>query len=212
MLLTVLGNVGYGLMFVGFFARDVLWLRGVLATGQAIVAFYTWRNGVHVVSAWNVAFMLINAVMAVQILNERRAVSLPEDLRTIYEQHFAALTPPEFLRWWRQGHREQVSRGALTRTGVRPEALTFVVTGAALVRRQGRDVATLASGDFVGEMSLITGRPANADVDIVATSDIVRWSRDELETLRERSPVLWTKIQSVIGLDLVQKVRRAETT
>ena len=85
------------------------------------------------------------------------------------------------------------------------------MSGTARVHRDGQIVTALPAGFFVGEMSLLTGRPATADVDIDGPSDIVRWPRPDLEALRQRDPMLWTRIQSVLGLDLVIKVRRAET-
>jgi hypothetical protein len=210
MLFSLVGNAGYALMLGAFVARDVLVLRACLAVGQAIVALYTGYNGVFVVSAWNGAFTLVNAVAVVQILRERKAVTLPEDLQPVYERHFAALTPPEFLRWWHQGQRETVTSGALARHGERPSALYFLVSGRARVHREGQPITDLPGGFFVAEMSLITGRAASADVDVVVPTDLVRWPRTDLDGLRETNPVLWTKIQSVIGLDLVEKVRRGE--
>lgn len=210
MWLPLLGNVAYALMLVAFVTRDVLHLRSLLACAQAMIVFYTWWNGVPIISAWNVLYVLINVFMVVQILRERREVVLPAELRALHERHFAALTPAEFLRWWGQGRREQLERGTLARAGERPEALTFLVRGSARVHRDGQTVADLPAGFFVGEMSLLTGRPATADVDIDGPSDIVRWPRPELDAIRQRNPVLWTKIQSVIGLDLVIKVRREE--
>jgi hypothetical protein len=59
-------------------------------------------------------------------------------------------------------------------------------------------------------MSLITGQPANADVDAVGEVEVIRWSARDVRGLRERSPGLWTKIQSVLGYDLVEKIRRGD--
>ena len=78
------------------------------------------------------------------------------------------------------------------------------------VSRGHADVAELPAGYFVAEMSLLTGEPANADVTAVGPVDVVRWSTSELRELRQRNPALWTKIQSVIGHDLVEKIRRGE--
>ena len=74
MWLTLLGNFAYALMLVAFVTRDVLYLRSLLAFAQALIVVYTWRNGVPVISGWNVLYVLINVFMVVQILRERRQI------------------------------------------------------------------------------------------------------------------------------------------
>ncbi len=59
-------------------------------------------------------------------------------------------------------------------------------------------------------MSLLTGHPANADVDAVGEIEVMRWPAQELLALRDRSPGLWIKIQSVLGFDLVEKILRGD--
>jgi CRP-like cAMP-binding protein len=209
-MLLSLVSVAYALMLAAFVARDVLRLRSLLVVSQALIAFYAWRSGVAVISLWNLVFVLVNATMAVQIVRERRAVALPRDLQRLYERHFAALTPAEFLRWWRQGRRETIVDQPLARAGERPEWLYFLIDGRARVTRNEANVLELPAGFFVAEMSLITGAPATADVDAIGTVEVMRWPTPELDELRQRQPILWTKIQSVIGRDLVAKIQRGE--
>jgi CRP-like cAMP-binding protein len=209
-MLTVFVNLAYVLMLCAFLARDVLHLRGLLVAAQSIVVAYTWYNGVPLLSAWNGAFAVINAAMVVRILRERRAVVLPADLQALYERHFAAMTPPEFLRWWRQGRRERVERTRLARAGERPDALYFLIDGTVRVSRDRQPVVDLPGGFFVAEMSLLTGECANADVDTVGPVDLVRWPTADLHELRRRDPAFWSRLQSVIGHDLVEKIRRGE--
>jgi predicted nucleic acid-binding Zn ribbon protein len=44
----------------------------------------------------------------------------------------------------------------------------------------------------------------------VGPIDVVRWPTAHLHDLRQRNPTLWSKIQSAIGHDLVEKIRRVE--
>jgi hypothetical protein len=209
-MLTVFVNLAYVLMLCAFLARDVLYLRGLLVVAQAIIVTYTWHNGVPLLSAWNAAFVAINAIMAVRILRERRAVVLPDDLRRLYDRHFVALTPPEFLRWWRQGQRERVADAPLARAGERPDALYFLIDGTVRVSRDRRPIVDLPAGFFVAEMSLLTGERANADVDALGSVELMRWPVDTLHELRRRDPAFWSRLQSAIGHDLVEKIRRGE--
>jgi CRP-like cAMP-binding protein len=207
---TVLVNFAYVLMLCAFLARDILWLRSLMVTAQILVVVYTWHAGVPVVSLWNAVFVSINIYMVVQILRERRAVVLPPELAALHARHFAAMTPPEFLRFWRMGSRDVVRDAALTRRGERPAALAFVLNGVVRVTRDGVPLASLGAGYFVAEMSLITGEAANADADVAGTAELMRWPTAALREFGAAHPAMWTKIQSVIGHDLVEKIHRVE--
>jgi hypothetical protein len=204
-------HVGYFLMLCGFLARDVLHLRGLLILAQAAVGTYAWLSGVPAIAAWNFTFVCINSFMAAWIIHDRRSVELPEELRALYDRHFSALGPAEFLKWWKQGKRERLVNQPLARVGQRPDWLYFLMNGIARVSRDRVAIVDLQAGFFLAEMSLLTGKPANADVDAVGEIEVVRWATRDLHDLRQRNPVLWTKIQSVIGHDLVEKIQLGES-
>ena len=206
---ALLVNGGYTLMLCALVARDVLWLRGTLVVAQGVLALYAWRIGVTSIAFWNVVFVLINSAWVAKILQERRAVTLAPPLRALHDRHFFALSPPEFLRWWNQGRRETFHDTRMTTQGEFPAALYFILSGAVRVVRDGTAVTHLSAGHFVGEMSLITGRPATADVDAQGDVEVMCWPVDELRVLRARDAPLWTRIQSAIGQDLVLKIARA---
>ena len=207
---SYLVHIGYILTLAALLARDILWLRGLLVCAQSILATYAWQINVRTIATWNLLFVLINIVWVVRILRERRAVSLPPDLKPIHEAHFAALAPGEFLRWWRQGRREALRDAQITWQGRRPDALSFLLSGTARVSREGQIVTDLHARQFVGEMSLITGEPANADVTIVGEAEVVRWPTADLRLMQSRQPALWSRLQSAIGHDLVEQIRRGE--
>jgi CRP-like cAMP-binding protein len=210
-MLPLLGNLAYGLMAFAFITRDLLYLRSLLVVAQTLVIAYALLAGVPVIAAWNVLYVSVNAYMAVQLLQERRAVRLPDALRPLYERHFSALAPGEFLRWWAQGEAATLDEAAvLTREGERPSHLYFLRDGRVQVRRGVTTLAELPGGYFVGEMSLLTDRAANADAIAVTGVDVHRWTREGLEAIRDGNPKLWTRIQAVIGHDLVEKIHRAE--
>ena len=209
-MLPLLGNLAYGSMACAFVMRDALRLRTLLVVSQLLVIAYTLLAGVPVIAAWNVLYVSVNAYIAIQLLQERRAVTLPDDLRVLYDRHFSALSPGEFLRWWALGERAALGVAALAREGDRPDWLYFLLDGRVRVSRGGETIAELPAGYFVGEMSLLTDRPANADVDTSGPVVVQRWPRAGLAAIRERDPKLWTRIQSVIGHDLVEKIHLGE--
>jgi hypothetical protein len=201
-------HIGYALMLAALVARDILWLRALLVAAQSLIAVYAWRMGVPSIAAWNALFVVINSLWVSKILRERREVTLPEPLRTLHARHFAALAPPEFLRLWRQGTSRRIEHGRLATSGERPSALFFLLNGAVRVSKNGAPITDLPAGFFVAEMSLLTGEPANADVDVLEPVEVMSWPTADLQAIRARNPALWTKIQSVLGHDIVAKIQR----
>lgn len=67
---------------------------------------------------------------------------------------------------------------ALTREGEVGREFMIIMEGSAVVRRNGRKIAELGAGDFLGELAVLSGAPRTADV--IASSDMV------LETLNRR--------------------------
>ena len=205
-------HFGYLLQLFALLARDVLWLRGILVAAQSVLASYAYLRGPEFMPYvwWNVLFVLINLYWVVRLLRERAAVELPEELVPTYEKHFAAMTPPEFLRLWREGSKGSLNDAQLVREGAMPEALYFLLSGEVAIRRDGRELARLGAGSFVAEMSLLTGERTTADAFALGTVEYLAWPAATLARLRTRNPMLWSKVQSVLGHDLVEKIRRAQ--
>jgi hypothetical protein len=209
-MLAYIVHVGYLLMLGGLLARDVLVLRSLILGAQIILAIYAMSIPIPAIAAWNMVFAAINIVWIVIIVRERRAASVPIELQPIHQQYFMAMSPAEFLRWWGLGRTETINSRPLTREGVTPSSLYFVLAGDATVQRGANEVARLGPGSFVGEMSLVTGRAANADVDPLGQVTVRQWDRAQVEPLQTRDLAMWTKIQSAIGVDLVAKIKRGD--
>lgn len=208
---TLLVHVGYALMLCALLARDILWLRAVLAAAQTNLCLYAVFHGLQGMAAWNGLFVLINLVWVLRIVRERRAVVLPADLREWHARHFAALAPGDFLRLWEQGALESLSDVILVSEGEKPGALYFILEGQVLIAGRGHVIANLGPGDFVGEMSLLTGEPATADARAPGAVRMMTWPTERLLEIKARDPVLWSRIQSVLGHDIVEKIKRQST-
>ncbi len=204
-------HLGYGLQLCALLARDVLWLRGLLVSAQTLNALYAFQIGAVAIGGWNLVFVLVNLFWIVRILRERRAVAIPEDLQGIYRDIFAAMKPREFLRFWSMGQPFSGADQALVEEGhLRPQ-LILVEQGQLRVHHGDVEVARLQGPTLVGEISALTGHPATADVQLLGPGRWRTWERKQLERLRLADTAQWTRIQSVIGGDVVRKLRRTET-
>lgn len=211
MIAQYLVHFGYTLQLFALLARDVLWLRGILVAAQSVLAYYAWSRGPEFLPyvGWNLLFVGINLFWVVRLLRERAAIELPDDLKPLYEKNFAALQPPEFLRLWQAGERRVTTDGQLVKENTTPEALYYLLSGSVVVRHGQHVLARLEAGSFVAEMSLLTGERTTADVIAVGAVEYMAWPAEKLARLRSRNPMLWTRVQSVLGHDLVEKIRRS---
>jgi CRP-like cAMP-binding protein len=200
-------HVGYALMLCALIARDILWLRAILVLAQTNLSLYAASQALAGMAIWNGVFVVINIVWVLRILHERRAIELPGELRDLHRRNFSALSAAEFLRVWNWGENLLLSDAALLRQGERPAFLYFLLAGEAAVVQDGREVARLKAGHFAAEMSLITDAPASADVVASGELSLRRWRVERLQALRTSNAVLWSKIQSVLGYDLVEKIK-----
>ena len=196
-------------MLGALLARDILWLRGTMVVAQSVLALYAWRIGVASIAFWNVVFVLINSAWVAKILQERWAVTLAPELRALHDRHFFALSARPSSAMVEAGAPRDLRDTRMTAQSPLPEALYFILSGTVRVARDGTAVTHLPAGHFIGEMSLITGRPATADVDAQGDVEVMCWPVDQLKSLRARDAALWTRIQSAIGQDLVVKIARA---
>ncbi len=208
-MLTVLVNFGYGMMLFALLARDVLWLRTILIVGQGALCVYCVLSGTYNIAAWNAVFVVINSVRAAQILRERRPVKLAEPLAQLHKQRFSAMQPAEFQIFWQRGSSRLLHDEILLFQGQKNADLYCVVEGEMEVDIDGRDVAHLPTGSLLGEMSLLTGDVISADVRSIGDATVHCWSAEVLADLQRRNPPKWEQLKSVIGGDLVEKIKRA---
>ncbi len=211
MSVDLLVHLGYLLMLCALLARDMLWLRLLLTLAQCALATYAWTHELLAVTVWNSLFVLINSGWTLLILRERHAVRVPPELRAWHQSHFAALPAAAFLKFWRQGQAQTVTGARLIEADHEPSLLYFILRGSVRVHRDGRELAQLPAGYFVGEMSLLSGRVATADVTAQGVVELRAWSFSWLRQVRAEQPLLWSQIQSVLGYDLVEKIRRASS-
>lgn len=75
-------------------------------------------------------------------------------------------------------------------------SLFLVLDGAVKVSVDGDDVATLGSGDYFGEVGLVTGERRNAEVTATETCRVAKLMTWDFEKLTETHPVLADRLEA----------------
>jgi CPA1 family monovalent cation:H+ antiporter len=84
----------------------------------------------------------------------------------------------------------------VVRAGDKGDAMYFVASGAVTVKLPGRSIE-LGSGDFFGELALLTGQPRNADVIALGFCKLLALSSRDLQPLLQRDEQVRQRIESV---------------
>jgi hypothetical protein len=195
---------------VSFLVRDILKLRvlSVIGGGFLLAFFFLSNPVVWSGIGWNIVFSIINGVQITRLVLERRPVRLSPEEHKLHQLAFRPLSPREMLRilgvvdWLdpKEGER-------LVETGRDPQRLLVVVDGALDVVVGDSHVAKLGPGQFVGEMTFLTGNPPRADVAAAETSRVAALDSVRLKALLAADAELRAALQGILGADLAGKLR-----
>jgi hypothetical protein len=200
------------LLFLGSYSvRDVLWLRllAVVAFTMLLPFNYYVPNGpLWAPIGWNVLFLGINLAQAWRLVLERRPVRLSFEQQRMYQASFSALRPRQFLALLAAARLDAHGHGQIIVEAGRPlEQLSLVADGSVRVEVDGREIAELGEGRFVGEMSYLTGEPPRACVIAGMTCRCVHWPVPALRRFLDANPETRAVMQNLLGADLARKLR-----
>ena len=118
----------------------------------------------------------------------------------------------------RRSRRVEVPRGAdLMQQNEVAASMFIILEGAARVTVLGqnndpREVAVLAAGDHVGEMSLMTGAPRNATVTALTRMRVLEITKDPIEALLKKSPEMLQRFSHVLAKREQERAQIAQRT
>jgi CRP-like cAMP-binding protein len=93
----------------------------------------------------------------------------------------------------------------LTRQGGSGQEFFVIVEGRARVERDGRQLAMLGPGDFLGEMALLDEKPRNATVTVEEPSRLLVIGHPEFHSLLDNREIRLRVLEAV-----VRRIRAAE--
>ena len=205
-------NIGNVLYLLAYSVRDILWLRilTVMANLFLIIYYYSCPTGAQYAAiGWNSLFTAVNIVQIVLLILERRPVFFAEDELRIYRTIFHTLKPREFSKLLEIADRKKAGVGdKLLEQGKLVTELLLISSGSGTVELDGRHVAEVAAGQFVGEMGFLTEQEASARVTASVPTEYLAWPTEELRALLIETPELHVKVQGILGTDMVAKLRK----
>lgn len=199
------------LLLIAYSVRDILWLR-LFAVGAALISipyFVLQPTTLWAPLSWSVVFAAINLLQSWRLFMERREVKLTPEEEDIRRLVFRDLPPRKVLQVLSIGSWTTLEVGQrLIEKGKLPETVSLIVRGKVRVTRDGRVLADLIAGDFVGSALILSGIPAEADAVTMEPGRAMRWEVGALERYLTANPETRTVMLQHVARDLAAKVER----
>jgi Popeye protein conserved region len=206
----IAGHLASILTMVAYLLRDILWLRLLtILSCFAGILFNYWVPSTPLwsVITWNSLFAVINIVQIAIIIKERTGIEFTEEERELHETLFKNFAPFEFMKLMRIAHWHQVAPGdVLTVEGKPLDSMMLIYNGRLVVEKQGVKSAELLDGNFIGEVSFISGGAATATVRAIEPTRYVSWRKKEIDALLKRNPSMRLAMQGMLSTDLSKKL------
>lgn len=195
------------LYLLAYLVRDILWLRILTVFAATLLIAYFWVQPEPLMTPiyWNLLFTALNLFWIMRLHLERRPIRLNEEEQKLCELVFRTMTPREMIRILKQATwRDAAPDECFVARGDTLDRLMVIYSGLACARIDGRDLATLQPGQFIGGISYITEETAPADIVALEPTRYVCWSKAELKSFLNGNPDLHAALQTTLAIDLTK--------
>ena len=206
----LVGHLSYVLLVLSMMMRSMTWLR-VIAISAGVTSGTYGYFGLNdpVTVFWETVFVLTNLVQLVIIVFENRKRALSEEERIVVN----ALLPKADMRAVRRilklgVMREVPPETVLIKQGEMVPELIVMTRGAVQVEKDGRIIGACGEGDFLGEMSLLSGEPATATVMVTNPAHYMSVERSRFRVFLDRNPDIRHTVQASFNRNLMAKLVR----
>ena len=199
----ITGHLAFGLIACSFLVKDILYLRLLSILASVFSIFYNYfipPEPMMIAVFWNGVFIITNLYHIAIIVYEKRPVKMTDKEKELYETMFRGLSPVEFLKITKVAEwKEFKSPLPIIQQGKLVNDLILIYNGAVDVLVNDKKVAELKDGQFVGEMSFLTEKPATATCKVSHTTECLVWPQKDFKDLLKRNPSLYFTIQSLLS-------------
>lgn len=179
------------------------------AAGLLGAAFFALTQGPGAGLALALAFTIINGARLIELLHRARSGVMTREERELFD-HVMKIEEPsqqnrlrDLLVW------EDVAPGTqLIKQGEVDPPLIYIASGRAEIERDLAIVSECGSGEFLGEMSHVSGERASATVTVTQDMRLARLDRDALALLANSLPEIGKAVDRAFNRSLAVKVMR----
>ena len=195
-----------GLLIINQVTLRLMVLAG---TGFYILYYFTVADD----PLWEAIYISVligtaNVYGLISLLARNSKWAIPRAHKDIYD-HFPGLPPGDFRTLVRMAKRGIADKDIKLTTQDTPlTKLYYVIDGETAVTKN-EDKFRVPGGTFVGEVAYLMGKPASASTRLLPGAEYLEWSALDLRNASGRSARFKLALESVLSMDLAQKVSRS---
>ena len=197
------GHLAFGLIAFSFLVKDIFWLRILSITASLFSIFYNYFIPIEpmmIAIFWNGIFIVVNLYHVAVLIYEKRPVKMSPKNRELYDTMFKSMSPVEYLKITKLAKWKKFKVGDEIIAQNKPvKDLHLIYNGTVDVVVGIEPVAELRDGQFVGEMSFLTEKPATATCIVKHETECLVWNQTGFKDLLKRNPSLYFSIQSLLS-------------
>jgi CRP-like cAMP-binding protein len=205
-------NLALAGLTLPFLLGSMAWLRAAATAGGLLVIGYLAFSGEDLATAvaWAAALIAINGFQLYRLYRENSGSAgkrSTEEEDPMLRLALSGLNDTQISRLMKAAEVKECDSGdVLTRQKKPVNSLYFLYAGRANVEVDGKTVAALDNGAFIGEIAYLTGKLATATVVVDKPSRILTFSRARLNKVIAEDPQISGIIYELLGRDLARKM------
>jgi len=200
-------NAAYLALLASTFTRTVTVLRCMLVLAAIAFIIYGSIEGIRSMVAWNVVIGGMHLFRIARDYRQQRLVALDDHECSLRDEFFPGLADFDFHVLWSMGDQAEMRDQMMIAEGTVPDCVSLIIDGTVLIEKQGKTTRGLRRGALVGEMSMVSGIPADVDVRCNGTVVVRQWDKRKLAALDQLHPASGRAFRELLAKNLAEKVR-----
>jgi len=207
---AIIGLAAGLLLIASMIPHQVRHIRLIgVAAGLLGAAYFALADGVGAGLAIAAAYVLVNIARIAELRRRARAGMMTREERELFDHVMQIEEPAQQSRLRDLMIWEDVSVGTqLIDQGELDPPLIYIASGRAEIERDLAIVSECGAGEFLGEMSHVSGERASATVTVTQEMRMARLDRDALGQLASSLPEVGMALDRAFNRSLAVKVLR----
>jgi CRP-like cAMP-binding protein len=204
---TILFLLSYAALQTGLIRGQGYLYASLNILAAALVLVSLWKTFNLSAAILQVCWILISLVGILRIFFLTRAIRFNAEEMALLSDKFPSLSRIAARKLFKAGEWLDAPIGThLMREGQAHGVLVYLASGRAEIHAHGTHVGSAGPGSFLGEMTVLDGTPATADVTLADPARIFRVDADRLHQLCRRDAEFRLQLENALGREMRQKL------